>query len=181
MINLIPPAARKSVVREYWIRVVSVWLLLFGTGCFIVTVLLLPTFMIVHGHIKNLDGQVSVATEKTASYTVSATELTKANTDALLLMGAASTSPFSLYLKLVESLTGTSITLNSVRYTSDSGVGGKMTVTGMATTRQTLASFRDALEADPVFMTVVLPISSLTKATDVLFSMDITLATTTTP
>ncbi len=179
MINLIPPVARKSVAREYWLRVVSVWLFLLGTGCLIVSVLLLPTYMLVHGQMVMLGGQMMATADKTASYDESTATLTKASAQAAFLKTGASTTPFSSYLKTLESLSVAGISIYSVTYSHLAPATDKMTISGMASTREELATFRDALELAPEFVTVVLPIASLAKATDVLFSMDMTLATTT--
>ena len=179
MINLIPPRARKSVMREYWIRVVSVWLFLLGTGCLIVAVLLLPTYMMVHGQIVTLDGEVSAKGKTATSYNESATALTEASVKAALLTSRASTTPFSHYLKTLESIAGADIEVRSVEYSNDGITNGRITLAGVAQTREALATFRDTLEAYPAFMAVVLPISALIKDRDLLFSMDITIASST--
>ena len=179
MINLIPPAARKSVTREYWLRVISVWLFLFGTGCLIISVFLLPTYMLVHGQTVTLGGQVLATADTSANFDASIATLAKASADALFLKKSASTTPFSSYLKTLESLTGSGVSLHSVNYSHSAATADKLTIAGVASTRAELATFRDTLEATPEFVTVVLPISSLAKATDVLFSLDMTLATTT--
>ncbi len=180
MINLIPPAARKSVVLEYWLRVVSVWLFLFGTGCMIVAVLLLPTYMVVGGQIANLDGQVAATAEQTTTFDDGAAALTKSSAAALMLTEGASTTPFSTYLKLLEQLAGDTVSIRSIAYTRDP-LGGKITISGSALTRAGLASFRDTLEAHPVFTNVVLPISSLIKDRDLLFSMTLSVDITAKP
>lgn len=179
MINLIPPSARKSVVREYWLRVISVWLFLFGTGCLIISTFLLPTYMMVHNQTVTLGGQMSATADKTASYDEAIAKLAKATAQAVYLKNTASTTPFSSYLKTLESLTGPGISIHAINYMRSPNMPGKITISGVATTREGLATFRDTLEAAPEFVTVILPISSLTKATDVMYSMDITLATTT--
>ena len=177
MINLIPPAARKSVVFEYWLRVVSVWLFLFGTGCMIVAVLLLPTYMIVRGQIANLDGQVAAATEQTTTFDAGVAELKKASAAAAVLTENASSTPFSAYLMLLERIAGDTVVLHSIAFTKDPA-GGHIVFSGEATTRESLAAFRDALEAHPVFTDVVLPIDSLIKNRDLLFSMSATVVDT---
>ena len=177
MINLIPPSARKSVTREYWLRVISVWLFLFGTGCLIISIFLLPTYVMVHTQTVSLGGQMSATADTTASYDEAIATLTKASADAAYLHRTASTTPFSSYLKTLESLAGSGVSIHSVSYTR--AVTETVTVTGVASTRELLAAFRDGLEAAPEFATVVLPIAALAKATDVLFTMDITIATTT--
>jgi Tfp pilus assembly protein PilN len=128
----------------------------------------------------SLGGQVSATTDKTVSYDESITTLTKASAQAVYLKNAASTTPFSNYLKIMETLSGPGVSLHAINYTYTT-TQPKLTVTGVATTREALAMFRDALEAEPEFTNVMLPIAALAKATDVLFTMDITLATTSTP
>ena len=179
MINLIPPAARRSIVREYWLRVVSVWLFLFGTGCLIVTVLLLPTYVLIHAQVATLSAQVVATSEKTATFDVSAAELIEASRLAALLSTTASTTHFSESLTALEQLAGAGITIRDVSFTRTGG-NGEFTIAGGATTRQNLATFRDALEAHPAFATVDLPISALIKDRDLLFSMKVTFASSTT-
>lgn len=177
MINLIPPAARKSVVFEYWLRVVSVWLFLFGTGCMIVAVLLLPTYMIVRGQIALLDGQVTSATDQTATFDAGIASLEAASAAAVLLTEGASSTPFSTYVKLLEETAGDSVVLHSINFTKDP-LGGKIILSGTAATRESLAAFRDNLEAEPLFTDVVLPIDSLLKNRDLMFSLTFTVLTT---
>lgn len=178
MINLIPPAARKSVAREYWLRVISVWLFLFGTACLIVAVLCLPTYMLIHLQTMTLDEQLSLASEKNATFEVSASALLQANVQAEILTQSASTTPFSVYLTTIETIAGTAIILQDIAL-AETPQGGTMKLSGTATTRQALANFRDALETHPAFAAVNLPISSLIKDQDLLFAMDVILATTT--
>ena len=57
--------------------------------------------------------------------------------------------------------------------------GGTITIAGVATTRKSLADFRDIVSKDSAFSKTDLPIGNLIKDRDVLFSMKITLATST--
>lgn len=178
MINLIPPAARRSVVREYWLRAISVWLLLFGTGCLIVASLLLPTYVLIRLQVGELEQTAVAASEKVATYDVSASALVAANKQAQLLMGT-STTPFSTYLTQLEQFAGAGVVLRDIQFVRSKTGVGSITVAGTAATRQVLANFRDALEAEPAFSKVNLPISNLIKDRDLLFVIDITLATST--
>lgn len=177
MINLIPPAARKNVIREYWLRVISVWLFLLGTGCMIVAVLLLPSYMLVHNQIITLGEQVTAGAEKNTTFDTSALALKKAGEQAALLMQGASTTPFSQYLLKLETLAGSGIGLYDISYTKVPQPA--ITISGTADTRENLAGFRDALEANPAFSDVNLPISALIKDRDLLFSMSLKVSTTT--
>lgn len=175
MINLIPPSARKGIVREYWVRVLTVWLLLFGTGVFIVAVLLLPTFMLIHGQVTTLGEQMSDTAGMATTFDSSAAQLQAASEQAALLMQVASTTSFSAYAAVIERLAGTDVKLQTISFTH-TPTGGTFKLSGVADTRQTLASFRDALEADAYFREVVLPISALIKDKDLIFSIDLSVS-----
>ncbi len=179
MINLIPPAARRLVVREYWVRVLSVWMFLVGTGCLVVAALLLPTYVLIHSQISVLSETSSGVAEKVATYDSSAAELKLASEQAAILMSGGSTTPFSTYLTLIEASAGSDIEIRSVDFTRGGTGNGAVILSGESNTRQALADFRDALESEGSFTKVDLPISNLIKERDVLFSIQMQIATTT--
>ena len=176
MINLIPPTARRSVAREYWLRTISIWLLLLGTGCLIVAVLLFPTYILIRMQVSLIDTNLTALSDKIATFDVSSAELTLANTRARTLTSVASTTPFSTYMSSVNQLAGGEIQITQIVFSRQAS-DGKIKVSGIAKTRQALAQFRDRLEADQAFADVNLPISNLIKERDLLFVMDISLAT----
>ena len=179
MINLIPPAARKNIIKEYWVRVVTVWLFLAGTVSLIILFLLLPTYVLIGMQNNLLKQDVATASLKSHSYDVSATVLLNANRQAQLLVDTREVTPFSLYTNKLEKLAGTKVTIQEMRFSRLESLAGTIQISGVSNTRQNLADFRDAIEADQNFSTVDLPISSLVKDRDLLFSMEIVLATTT--
>jgi len=178
MINLIPPVARRNIVKEYWIRVITVWLFLAGTAGLIVLLLLLPSYVLVLIQINSLEQVVAATSLKSSSYDASSVTLLVANQQAQLLANTPEVTPFSLYTSSLEKLAGTGIVLQELRFSRPASTAGTIKVSGVADTRQSLADFRDAIEANAYFSTVNLPISSLIKDRDLLFSMEITLATT---
>lgn len=180
MINLIPPAGRARIVREYWARVIAVWLFLFGTGCLLVASLLLPTYVLIHSQINTLVESVDISAEKAATFDLSAGELTTASNQAAVLVGEGTTTPTTWYIEKLETLSGASVSIRSFEVVRPLLQGGDITIAGEATTRQALADFRDTVAKDPAFFEANLPIGNLIKDRDLLFSMKITLATTST-
>jgi Tfp pilus assembly protein PilN len=178
MINLIPPVARKNLVREYWARVITVWMFLAGTASLIILLLLLPTYVLIGVQISALKQIVASSSEKSSSYDLSAAALLEANRQAQLLVGTPELTPFSAYSSQLESLASGGVVLKEERF-SRKGDGGTIQISGVASTRQSLADFRDSIEADDNFTNVDLPISSLIKDRDLLFSMQITISTST--
>jgi hypothetical protein len=180
MINLIPPTARRSVIREYWLRVVSVWMFLLGTGFLIVAALLLPTYVQIWIQLENLSAATGVPSEKISNYDTAVSELVAATSLARILTTEASSTQFSTYISDIAKLAGDNIAITS--YTFERKPTGDTTimVAGIAATRQVLANFEDELSNNEAFSRVDLPISNLIKDRDVLFSLQLELATSTT-
>lgn len=178
MINLIPPSAKKSIIREYWKRTVTVWLCLFSVLFIMLAVFLLPTYVMLLTEIDNLADESSFESESIVKYDQSVSALKKANAEALLLLDQKSTTTPSLLITALVNYAGESIALNSFQLES-LVTGGDVSVSGVASTRQTLANFRDKVAADSNFSSVNLPISNLIKEKDLLFTMTMTLASTT--
>lgn len=172
MINLIPPLARAMIVKEYWLRVVGVWLFLLGTGCLLVASLLLPTYMLLRTELLALREQVAANAAETATFDTSSTALATAMAEVRLLQ-AMSTSTYTTDIAQLTKIAGSNVALESFAFaTVDSKT--TITITGTATTRAALASFRDAIESDERFVDAILPISSLIKDRDIEFSMTVT-------
>lgn len=178
MINLIPPSAKKSIIIEYWKRVIAVWLCLFSTVFIILSVFLLPTHIALRSQIGYLEKTVSESVDRVSNYDISATELVTASTQArVLLDNVASNTPSDL-INALNTHAGNNVSVNNFQFI-------KLTTTptiklaGLANTREDLARFRDAVTADKRFAKVDLPISNLIKEKDLLFSMEIALATST--
>jgi hypothetical protein len=179
MINLIPPKAKKEVIKEYWVRVVSVWMLILGIGSLVTASLLLPTYVMVQQERSELEEQVAANTEVTSTYDASAAALTTAMQQARLLM-SNSDVPLTQYHQAIYTIAGSAITLSGLTY-ERAATTTRINLQGVAASRQDLASFKDMLEAHPLFVDVVLPIESLIKNKDIDFSVTFTgLATSTT-
>jgi hypothetical protein len=172
MINLIPPRARAMIIKEYWLRVVAVWLFLLGTGCLLVASLLLPTYMLLRTELIALRDQVTANAAQTATFDSSSTALATAMAEAKLLQ-SMSTSTYTADIARLTELAGNNVSLTSFAFTTVDGKIG-ITITGTAISRAALASFRDTIEGDERFVDAILPISSLIKDRDIEFSMTVT-------
>jgi hypothetical protein len=170
MINLIPPSARTAIYKEYWLRVVGVWLVLLGVGALLATSFFLPLYVRVLSELTLLEEEISRNAAAVATFDTSATALETAMKHANLLGAYSSTTRLTEYDAAIAALAGGGVQLNTLEYTrtADTVV---IKIVGVASTRAELARFRDALEADPQFSSVVLPISSLIKDRELDFSM----------
>ncbi len=181
MINLIPASARRMIVREYWVRTMAVWMFLLGTGCLVVASLFLPTYVLVSKQVDDLQIQVDQNAASTATFDSSAAALTTAMKQATFLLASSTPVTFTMYKKMITAIAGEGVDISGFQFVRV-GSTTAITLDGMASTRQALATFRDDLEREPLLTTVVLPISNLIKDRDIVFTMTVTgIATSTTP
>lgn len=178
MINLIPPHARKQVKIEYWIRVVSVWVLLSAIALLVVAVLLVPSYTLVRSQLSAYEATYQQAAEWDASYKELEVEVAEANTNAKQLLLGSDSLKFTVVLQEIETLAGASIMVDSVDMErEETGVLETFEVKGIAATRAALVAYRDAIEQHELFASAALPISNLAKDREVPFSITVTIHT----
>lgn len=175
MINLIPPRARKQVIREYWVRVVSVWFVLLGTTFLIIAILDLPLLVLVDQQKGAYATSYGEAADLSAEFEAAQETFAATNATARLLARGGEPVTFSAYIDALEELRGASVTIEELRFGQEStGALAGISVVGEASTRQALASFRDRIEAHALFTAVELPISNLAKDEDIRYSIKVT-------
>ena len=177
MINLIPPAAKTAVKREYFIRVGAVWLLIWSVAIVIGGVTLLPTYVLINSQVQVYSATAAAASEKVASYKDIADELVQTSNQARLIVETARLEPLSGYFAAITSAADAGITVLSTRLSRADGGLSPLTVTGVAQDRQSLAAFRDRLLADEHIATVDLPIANLAQDKNITFTLTIVLST----
>ncbi len=179
MINLIPPAAYKQIVREYWARVVTVGFFLVGSAFAVASITLFPPYFLISIQMHVVENVVSESSEKIASYDTSEKELAVASQYAQLLNSGESTS-FTQYQDIIERIAGTGVVISSLTFNRNSVLNtGAISVGGVAKNRQVLATFRDELEAQDDFGQVDLPISNLIKDQQIPFMIQIVISSST--
>jgi dipeptide/tripeptide permease len=174
MINLIPPIVRKAIITEYWVRVASVWLFVFGLVGAAVFLFALPVYVLLNSQVDVYATSAAEAAKRVAEYDLSAGALVRANVMAQKIFELRDVERFSEIVQLLESLQGTDIVLDSFEFSHTANALAPVIVTGEAATRQSLADFRDALLSQKNISEVVLPISNLAKDKEIKFSISIT-------
>ncbi len=174
MLNLIPPAARKSVIREYWVRAVTVFMFLLGTGFLLVASFLLPTYVLIDNQVESMQAEVDARAATTASFDASSGSLTNAMKQANTLLAAEGGAmvPATVLTNTLDTLSGPEVDLTQVSFTKTAATTTLM-ISGQAKNRPALAGYRDAIEGHEYFLSADLPISSLVKDKDLLFTMTI--------
>lgn len=175
MINLIPSAVRKAIIREYWTRVLAMFLFVISVVAIVISLLFLPVYVLVSTQTNIYAESAKQAEERMADFSVSAKALTDANQLSQKILEQNKVKNFSEVVVLVESLTSTGISLNTLELTRTTENPVSVRVDGLAYTRNDLAAFRDRLLEHEEIEDVILPISNLAKDKDIQFTLSIVL------
>lgn len=171
MINLIPPVAKKSIVLEYWVRVLTVWLLLVSFSVVVGILVLWPPYVLVTTQVDVYAESADQASAKIATYENVSTDLIKASQQARIIVDSSKSFTMSKYIYLFESLQNPGIKMSEIKLLRTGTGIAPIALFGTASDRQMLADFRDRLLAEEEVSTVDLPISNLAKDKDINFSI----------
>lgn len=173
MANLIPPDAKNAIVHEYWFRVAIVWAYIIAAALIVVAILRLPALVFIDMQLDAYSGAYSSAQEKVDTVEESRVVIQDANQlAALLANNATSTSPITIFSEL-ESIAGNGVTITGFQLTKDAEHVTEISVSGIASTRSTLANFSSGIEEHSYFKEAVLPISNLAKEKDITFNIEV--------
>ena len=175
MINLIPAKAKKALALEYWIRVLSVWLMVWSIALFIGTCVLLPSYVLIQSQVQVYEESFAAVQEKVADYESVSVELVRSSQQAKYIIDEDDLLPFSEYITLFESLQGVGVSLTNININRIGKETQVIALKGVAEDRYVLAEFRDRLLAESVVASVDLPISNLAADRDILFDISVTL------
>jgi hypothetical protein len=181
MINLIPAEAKKHLVREYWIRSVTVWFFLWAFVLVLGVALLVPSYVLLNLQVKAYSETAETAGEKNANFEAVAKELERASKTAASLSDHLSHPPMTSYIELLRSFETDSISVTQVGLERDGDKIGLIKMNGIAADRQALAAFRNRMLEDELIETVDLPISNLAKDRQIPFELSITMVKEKTP
>lgn len=169
MSNLLPTAAQKRIRRIYRARLVSALALaLMGlAGVFLLA--LIPSYLaLTAASPVEEGGTVTRNTEENQAVVRAQTIVSQ------VLPVLASTSSPSMVLDLALADAPAGVTVDHVSF-AKRGAGGTLTLSGSAP-REKVAAFRDALAAEPLFISATVPVSALVGTGAGQFSLTLEMA-----
>lgn len=177
MANLIPQAAKRSITIEYWVRVVSVWFVLFGVAALTLAVLNAPIYLLIKNQLQTHSSLFSDANEQNTSYEKIEAEIVAANDNATLLISMRNSDAVVPYIMQIESLSNERITLKSFNVSRKGTAVSSVSLTGVAVDRASLVAFSRAIEDSEAFLEASIPLSNLAKDSDIPFTITAVLVT----
>lgn len=176
MINLVPPAGRKTTTYEYVLRVGSVLGFLFSGVLILLTVALIPTYVLVDAQIKafetekaQLVGSEGVFTE--ADYEVQLTKEALAQ-----LKRVPSSVKVSEVITEIKTIAPQSVVFTNFIANTTNGTLSQIQIRGQAPTREALAELKNVIETSDMFETAEVPIADLARDVEVPFAITVTLS-----
>jgi hypothetical protein len=174
MINLIPVKAKQLLKLEYWMRVLAVWLVVWSVAVFAAASILLPAYVLIGSQVSIYEDSAAEVSENVSGYENPSLALVRASQQAKVVVDISAAPLLSDYVLLFEKLEGSGIELDSINVRRVEDVVAPVVLSGVASDRQALTSFRDRLLVEPLIKDVDLPISGLEKDKDLFFSITVT-------
>ncbi|KND46856.1 MAG: hypothetical protein AB199_00270 [Parcubacteria bacterium C7867-004] len=175
--NLLPAERGRALRKLYFLRLMTVGVLVLAGVVIIHGVFLLPSYLYLGGQVRERQELVDTLSASLAGdeeKQVSARVLALAK-DTKYLAKLETTPAASSVIAAILRVPHLGITLSGFTYTpAKDKAEARMTLTGMATTREALRSYEAALAREPYVSATDLPISAYAKESDISFTITLT-------
>jgi hypothetical protein len=179
MINLIPPKAKKTATKEYWVRILSAWAFLLTAVAVIAALLLLPTYVLIKAQLSALDHDALQQNGSEQDFKTAEAAVRQANATAKeLALSEVAISSHEVMQAISDAATH-AITLNAFHISRMDKTINSVQIQGVAASREALAQFKTDLERSPLFDTATVPISDLAQDANLPFAITVTMASRT--
>jgi len=177
MINLIPKEEKKKMIRSFRYKLV-VLLLVMVDVCFLIAfIAILPSYLLSSAKynivseklLKQKSEPVSLPDQQTLA-------IIKDANNKISLIENAEKNKFIVSQKVISAVLlrkMPEIRITDISYKNDPLVGRKVSIQGIAPSREILLAFRLALEGDASFKQVDLPISNFVKGSNIQFYLSL--------
>lgn len=177
MINLIPKEEKKKIIKNFYYRLVILFFSVVSAVIFVSLLAILPSYFLssARSNIVNLKLEVQKSEPVPSPQEETLTVIKDLNTK-LSLIEKNSNKQFLISQKVIDAILArkmSNIKITNISYQNDSSTGTKISIQGIAPSREVLLSFRLALEGDKLFKQVDLPISNFIKGSNIQFSLSL--------
>ena len=178
IINVLPLKEKKSLLKEYYLRLVIVCLFLLTALSFLATFLLIPSYVLSKTKVQVLTNSLNSLNNQHQG--LSEADLTSSINDinstlGLLNSGVNSRNIYDQVFSAILSLRPQGVIISQISYAEPLANKNILTLQGIASDRTSLKAFQVALESSPTVSNVDLPISDFTSKTDIDFTITLTM------
>ena len=173
MINLIPKEEEKIMKKDFFLRLSSMILISFSIYFLIASFSVLPSYFISSAKVSVIEETLNTETDSTSStsyeeYTNLAGEINKK-------LDFIEREKFLPSVRVIDTILlekRSDIKITQILYENEAN-GKKVSITGLAPSREILLLFRLALENNPAFKSVNLPVSNFVKGSNIQFNLNL--------
>lgn len=173
MINLIPPQGHRTIRTEYMMRVGATVAMLFSAVAILLTVALIPTYVLVHAQMRAFNAEDAVNTGAADTPDI-AEEINRTEAIVMELQKRPETTDTSVFVHAIEAAAPAGVSFRNFSFGSVKDAPAPIQVRGVAARREDLIALKQALEQNALFATALVPISDLAKERDLSFTITIT-------
>jgi len=178
MINLIPKEEKRRMTIDFYSRLAFVSVMVLNFCILAVFFLLLPSYFIVSvkQSLVNQKLQAQKA-EPLPAFGEQSIATIKDINGKLALVDNAEKNKFLISDRVINAvLLGKrpDVKITQISFTDDPTTGKKISIIGVAPSREVLLLFRQSLQDNPTFKNINLPISNFVKGSNIQFSLDLT-------
>jgi len=177
MIDLMPTKEKKELIRAFYLRLTTVLFLVLGVCMLIASIALLPSYFLSIAKENSVNEKLKI--EKSEGvYAVNEQTLLQINAldKKLTLLERAEKNKFLVSERVIKQILSrklSDVKITEISYRVVDTNGQTVTIKGTAPSRERLLLFRMALEQDPSFRQVDLPISNFVKGSNIEFSLNL--------
>jgi hypothetical protein len=176
MINLIPNTEKKRMARDFYYRLIVISFLAFGFAIWIGAVVMVPSYVLSKVKVSLADEKLALEkSEPVPAPDQETLNAIKALSQKLSIVEGAEKNKFNVTEKIINAIIldkMPDIHIYEISYDNAAG-GKKVSIKGIAPSRERLLLFRLALEDDSAFKSVDLPISNFVKGSNIQFSISL--------
>lgn len=173
MANLLPPFARKQLVREYWVRVLTIVLFVLAFTLGMVTIMFIPTYVHITAEVTAMESTIRDAEAEQMRTEEAQAEIQSTNRLVQLLHSSRSARLFTYYYEALEEVAGTEVAINQFTVARQEGEIDAVQIQAVARTRQSLIDFLGILQDHDEFGRVDVPIADLAQSENINFRVSI--------
>lgn len=177
MINLIPNEEKKKITKDFYLRVITIIFIMLGAVMLIASILLLPAYFIFSANKNSANPESELLIDETSSLpSEDPILIAKDLKNKLSIIENTQKNKFIFSQKIINEIIlqkTPGIKITEISYQNDNKIGRTVSVSGSAKSREILLSFRRALENDPTFSKVDLPISNFVKGSNIKFFLNL--------
>ncbi len=175
MINLLPDSDKRALLKVYRYRLISVALGALSGVAILAAVVLVPSYVTTMYHVQS--ARQFVEHNRNAQEVEEHNRLRQRVADSALTIKTMSPEVRKSYISIMDVILknkGSGNSVNHMSFSADDKKVFKVTVQGIASSRQNLQAFTNALGRESSIVSVDVPVSNFTKESNINYSFTVT-------